>query len=260
MSYFEPMLNVESEGPILRVTLNRPEVRNALNDELIAQLASVFRHLASDVRAVVLTGTGEAFCAGGDLAWMRKAGDYSPPQNVQDALGVYGLFQSIVDCPAVVIARIQGPCFGGGCGLAAAADVAIAAENALFAFSEVRLGIVPATISRFVIEKIGAGHARHLFTTGEAFDAEHALRIGLVQYVSSLTELDAAVDKRLRAVLTAGPAAVAAAKRLAQTPPLGALEAAQLLAEIRASDEAKEGLSAFLEKRRADFCVVREKP
>jgi len=251
------MLTVESEGPVLRVSIDRPEVRNALNDELIAQLTTVFSHLSRDMRAVVLTGTGDAFCAGGDLQWMRKAAGYTPEQNVQDALGVYGLFQSIVDCRAVVIARINGACFGGGCGLAAAADFAVAAEGAVFAFSEVKLGLVPATISRFVVEKIGAGHARHLFATGEAFDAAHAQRVGLIQEVVSSDLLDAAVNKRLKAVLAAGPEAVASAKRLAQAHPLDAESAAQLLAETRASDEAKEGIAAFLEKRKAAFVANR---
>lgn len=247
------MLNVESTGPVLRVTIQRPEVRNALNDELIAQLTTVFVHLAHDVRAVVLTGEGDAFCAGGDLQWMRKAAGYTKEQNVEDALSVYGLFQSIVDCPAVVIARVNGACFGGGCGLAAAADFAVAADSASFAFSEVKLGLVPATISRFVIEKIGPGHARHLFTTGEVFDAKHARRIGLVHDIASPDDLDDAVDRRLKAVLAAGPEAVASAKRLAQADPLNALDAARLLAETRAGDEAKEGIGAFLEKRKAAF-------
>jgi len=247
------MLTVESDGPVLRVSIDRPEVKNALNDELIAQLTSVFKHLSHEVRAVVLTGTGDAFCAGGDLQWMRKAAGYTLEQNVEDALKVYALFQSMVDCRAAVIARINGACFGGGCGLASAADFAVASEDALFAFSEVKLGLVPATISRFVVEKIGAGHARHLFTTGEVFNAAHALRIGLVQDVVAPDQLDTAVTKRLKAILASGPEAVASAKRLAQAHPLDADSAARLLAETRAGDEAKEGITTFLEKRKPAF-------
>jgi methylglutaconyl-CoA hydratase len=247
------MLTVESEGPVLRVTIDRPEVRNALNDRLIARLTPIFEEPSSEVRAIVLTGAGDAFCAGGDLQWMREAAGYTEEQNIEDALKVYALFQSIVSCRAVVIARINGACFGGGCGLAAAADFAVASEAATFAFSEVRLGLVPATISRFVIEKIGPGHARHLFTVGEAFDAAHAQRIGLVHDVVPMGLINSAVDKRLKAVLAAGPEAVASSKRLAQMPPLQAAEAAVLLAKTRAGKEAREGIGAFLEKRSASF-------
>jgi enoyl-CoA hydratase/carnithine racemase len=247
------MLNVESEGAVLRVTIDRPEVRNAFNDELIAQLSTVFEHLSPEVRAVVLTGAGETFCAGGDLAWMRKAAGYTEEQNAEDAFRLATLFQSIASCHAVVIARVRGACFGGGCGLVAAADVAVAGEDAFFAFSEVRLGLLPATISPFVLPKIGPGHARHLFSTGEAFDADHARRIGLVHYTASVDDLDASVAKRVKAVLAAGPGSVAAAKRLAQEPPLSLPEAASLLARTRAGDEAKEGIAAFLEKRKATY-------
>jgi enoyl-CoA hydratase/carnithine racemase len=251
------MLNVESDGPVLRVTLNRPEVRNAFDDELIAQLAAVFEHVSSDVRAVVVGGAGETFCAGGDLNWMRRAAGYTVEQNEADALRLARLFQSIVDCHAVVIARVQGAAFGGGCGLVAAADVAIAAEGTKFSFSEVKLGLVPATISPFVLPKIGPGHARHLFTTGEVFDAAHAARIGLVHDVVLTAELGTAVERRVKAVLGAGPAAVASAKRLAQTPPLSLESAARLLAETRAGDEAREGIAAFLDKRKATYVVDR---
>lgn len=247
------MLAVEAEGSVLRVTIDRPEVRNALNAELIAQLTTFFMHLSPSVRAVVLTGAGETFCAGGDLNWMREAASFTEEQNANDAFRLASLFKSIADCPAVVIARVKGPCFGGGCGLVAAADVAIASEDAAFALSEVRLGLIPATISPFVLPKIGPGHARHLFTTGEAFSSAHALRIGLVHHVVPAAELDVAVKKCLKGVLSAGPAAVAAAKRLAQEPPLSLPEAAALLARTRAGEEAREGISAFLEKRKATF-------
>jgi enoyl-CoA hydratase/carnithine racemase len=248
------MLDVEYANSVLRLTVNRPEVRNAFNDELIVQLTTAFVHLASDVRVVVLTGAGDTFCAGGDLQWMRRAASYSVDQNAEDALRLARLFEAIAEARPVVIARINGACFGGGCGLVAASDVAIASADAKFAFSEVRLGLLPATISPFVIPKIGAGHARHLFSTGERFDAAHALRIGLVHdIVESDEELDGAVDRRVRAVLSAAPAAVATAKRLAQSPVLRLEEAAALLAQTRAGEEAREGIAAFLEKRRATF-------
>lgn len=255
MPYSRTMLNVESKGSVLRVTLNRPEVRNAFDDELIAQLASVFEHVGDEVRAVVVSGAGETFCAGGDLNWMRRAAGYSVEQNEADALILARLFQSIVDCRAVVIAQVHGAAFGGGCGLVAAVDVAIAAEGTRFSFSEVKLGLVPATISPFVLPKIGPGHARHLFTTGEVFDAHHALRIGLVHDVVAREELEAATAKRVKAVLASGPRAVASAKKLAQSAPLGLEAAARLLAETRAGDEAREGIAAFLDRRPANYVV-----
>lgn len=248
------MLNVESDGPVRRLTLNRPEVRNAFNEELIARLTEAFRDLAG-VRAVVLTGAGSAFCGGGDLDWMRRAAAKSEAENREDALRLARLYQAICDCPAVVIARVNGAAFGGACGLVAAADVAVAHPTATFAFSEVRLGLVPATISPFVVRKIGPGHARALFTTGEAFGADRALAIGLVHEVAE--DLDAAVEQKLKAVLAAGPEAVAASKLLAQQTPLDLEAAADLLAATRAGDEAREGISAFLEKRRAGFAVIR---
>lgn len=251
------MLIVDDDGPVLRITLNRPDVRNAFNDALIAALAEVFLNLPVATRAVVLAGSGAAFCAGGDLQWMRAAAAYTPEQNMEDALKLARLYESIGACSAVVIARVHGPAFGGGCGLVAASDIGIASDKALFAFSEVRLGLVPATISPFVIAKIGQSHARALFTTGESFGAEHALRIGLVHETVTSEELDAAVERKLKSILTAGPAAVAESKRLAQGLPLPILEAARLLAKVRAGDEAREGVAAFLERRSPSFKVDR---
>lgn len=246
------MLRVEPDGPLLRVTLNRPEVKNAFNDELIGELYKTFIGIKlGETRAVILSGEGDAFCAGGDLQWMKKAASYTEEQNYEDALRLANLFQAMVNCPAVIIARVQGAAFGGGCGLVAASDVAIAGPKALFAFSEVRLGLVPATISPFVIPKIGNGHARALFATGEAFGPEHALRIGLVHEVAE--DLDTAVYKKVKAILAAGPHAVAESKKLGNGDPLSLELASRLLARQRASDEGKEGVSAFLEKRKASF-------
>ena len=253
---FRAMLQVQRDGPILRATIDRPDVRNAFNDELIDALGRLFREAPTDVRAVVLTGEGSAFCAGGDLQWMRKAASYSQAENEADALRLAGLFEAMVQCHALVIARVNGAAFGGGCGLVAASDVAIAASGAKFAFSEVKLGLVPATISPFVIPKIGPGHARALFATGEVFDAAYALRIGLIHKLGELETLDALVDDTLRAVLAAGPKAVASAKQLAQTE-MSPAQTAKLLAEARAGGEGKEGVAAFLEKRKASFVVER---
>src|SRR5579862_2870175 len=213
------MLNV-TPGPVTRIVLNRPEVRNAFNDEIIAKLASAFDNLEKSTRAVVISGEGEAFCAGGDLEWMRKAAAYTQEENQRDALRLARLFRAIVDCPAVVIARVQGAAFGGGCGLVAAADIAIASADAKFAFSEVRLGLIPATISPFVIPKIGVSHARALFSTGEAFNADHALRIGLVHEVVAREDLDEAVTGKLKLIFSAGPEAIRQAKRIIQDHPV----------------------------------------
>lgn len=253
MPYCPKMLDVESNGGILTVTLNRPEVRNAFNQELIAELSSVFTDIAPRTRVIVIQGAGETFCAGGDLNWMRRAAGYSEAENEADAYALADLFQRIVQCRAVVIAKVQGAAFGGGCGLVAAADVAIAAHGTKFSFSEVKLGLVPATISTIVIPKIGSGHARHLFATGEVFVSSHALRIGLIHDEVEIGILEEAVAKRVQSVLASGPTAVAMAKQLSITPPLGPREAAQLLARVRNGDEAREGIAAFLEKRKANF-------
>lgn len=246
------MLNV-TPGVVTRIVLNRPEVRNAFNDELIARLSEAFGLVEKGTRAIVLSGEGEAFCAGGDLEWMRKAAAYTQEENQRDALRLARLFRTISECPAVVIARVAGPAFGGGCGLVAASDIAIASDDSKFAFSEVKLGLIPATISPFVIPKIGAGHARALFTTGEAFNAEHALRIGLVHEVVTRDQLDEAVDRKLKLVLAAGPEAIHQSKRLIRDHPLSLDDAARRLADARASKEGKEGVAAFLEKRKAYF-------
>lgn len=246
------MLSV-TPGPVMRVVLNRPEVRNAFNDELISKLTDAFASVGKETRAVVISGEGEAFCAGGDLEWMRKAAGYSHEENQRDALRLARLFRSIVECPAPVIAQVAGPAFGGGCGLVAAADIAVASDDSKFAFSEVKLGLIPATISPFVIPKIGAGHARALFVSGEPFSAEHALRIGLVHDVVPREELDAAVDRKLKHILASGPEAVHHAKLLVKDHPLGLDESARRLADARASREGKEGVAAFLEKRKASF-------
>lgn len=249
------MLDVRSEGPVLYVTLNRPEVRNAFNDELIAKLTDTFHKVPTEIRAVVLSGEGKAFCAGGDLEWMRKAAAYSEEQNYEDALKLAHLFDAVAQCRAVSIARVHGAAFGGGCGLVAACDVAVASQDAIFAFSEVRLGLIPGTISTYVIPKIGRGHARSLFATGEAFGAEKALRIGLIHEVAMTEALDEALNAKLTAILAAGPEAIYEAKRLVLEAPLSVDECAQRLARARAGDEGKEGVAAFLERRPAAFVV-----
>jgi methylglutaconyl-CoA hydratase len=229
---------------VLRVTLARPERRNAFDAELIAEVTEAFADVGA-ARAVVLAGEGASFCAGADVEWQRSAIDLSFDENVADAMRLYRMCEAVDRCPAPVIARVHGFALGGGSGLVACADVAIAAPDATFGFSEVKLGIIPAVISPFVLPKIGA-HARRYFLTGERFDAETALRIGLVEEVA--TDLDAAVDRVLGEMLTSGPQAVREAKQLIHERPHGE-ETAQIAARLRAGEEGQEGLRAFLERR-----------
>jgi methylglutaconyl-CoA hydratase len=239
-------LRVERDGPILRITLAKPERRNAFDAELIAELREAFSDVG-DARVVLLAGDGESFCAGADIEWQRSAIDLSFDDNVEDAMRLFAMMQAIDGCPAPVVARIQGYALGGGSGVAAAVDIGIAAEDAVFGFTEVKLGIVPAVISPFVLPKIGESAARRYFLTGERFGAETALRIGLVHEVAA--DLDDAVDRIVGELLTSGPQAAREAKRLVKTRPQGE-ETAQWAARMRASDEGQDGLRAFLERRK----------
>jgi methylglutaconyl-CoA hydratase len=232
-------------GPVVRITLARPERRNALEPGLIAALTEAFQAVG-DARAVVLAGDGPSFCAGADVEWMRSSVDLSYEENVADALRLRELLDAIDSCAAPVVARVHGHALGGGAGLVACCDVAVAAPDTQFGFTEVKLGIVPAVISPFVLAKIGPSAARRYFTTGERFEAETALRIGLVH------EIGDHVDGVLGELLAAGPEAVRVAKRLAREPH-GAEETTRNNAERRTSPEGQEGLRAFLEKRRAGW-------
>ena len=242
-------LRIERDGGLLRLTLARPATRNAFDAALIAELAEAFVDVGR-ARAVVLAGDGPSFSAGADVDWMRASVELSYDENVADALALRRMLEAIDSCPAPVVARVQGHALGGGCGLVACADVVVAADDAVFGFTEVKLGIVPAVISPFALAKIGRGAGRRYFLTGERFDAATALRIGLVHEVVPAAELDAAVDRVLGELASAGPRAARAAKRLVLDAPLDARETAQRIAERRTSDEGQEGLRAFLEKRR----------
>jgi enoyl-CoA hydratase/carnithine racemase len=237
-------LRLERDGKLLRITLAKPERRNAFDAELIGDLTEAFADVG-DARAVVLAGDGPSFCAGADIEWQRASIDLSYDENVEDALRLYRMCETIDRCHAPVVARIHGYALGGGSGLVACADVAIAAPDAVFGFSEVKLGIIPAVISPFVLPKISA-HARRYFLTGERFGAETALRIGLVSQVAS--DLDAAVERVVDELLASGPEAVRAAKALVRERPQGE-ETARIAARLRSGAEGQEGLRAFLEKR-----------
>ena len=258
-------LRVERRGFAAWVTLARPEVHNAFNAALIAELHAVFEALSSDdtLRAVVLAGDGRNFCAGADLNWMGASLTFTRDENVDDALKMSDMFRTIDSCRHPVIGRIQGAALGGGAGLTAVCDIAIAADDARFGFTEARLGITPAVISQFVVPKIGAGAARALFITAERFDAQRALAIGLVHKIAPADALDDAVTAALRDIGQNGPAGVRAAKLLARDIlDLSRDEAramtAATIADLRVSPEGQEGIRAFLEKRRASWATEPE--
>lgn len=250
-------LTTERIGAVERLTLSRLQVRNAFNERMVAELLAWATATAADrsVRAVVLSGAGPVFCAGADAAWMASTVDRTRADNVADARTAAAMYQALNELPVPLIARIHGAAIGGGAGLAAVCDVVVTEEHAQFGFSEVKLGLIPAVISPFVLAKIGRSAARELFLTGRRFSAQHALDIGLAHAVVAATDLDAAVDAVLREVLSAGPEAVAAAKRLITTvatctPAEAVVLTSEALADRRVSPEGQEGLRAFLEKRR----------
>jgi methylglutaconyl-CoA hydratase len=256
------------DGAVERLTLNRPDVRNAFNEHVIGELtdwAAGTREAAArhDIRAVVIAGAGKVFCAGADVSWMSKTVHYTEDENLRDAMAMSRMFAAINELPVAVIGRIQGAALGGGAGLAAVCDIVVAEDAALFGFTETKLGILPAVISPFAVAKIGQAAARELFLTGARFSAARAKEIGLVHDVVSAAELDNAVSRHVAEVLTAGPEAVAAAKALipnvwgrpiAEAMPI----TAAAIAARRVSAEGQEGLRAFLEKRTASWVTGRE--
>jgi len=264
------ILDIAADGPVVRVTLNRPEVRNAFNEELIAQLTAWAESVAGAFeskppavrpelpRVAILAGAGKVFSAGADLRWMSKMVGYSREENVRDATAMARMFEALDRLPIPLVGRIHGAALGGGAGLAAVCDVVVAAEDAAFAFTEVKLGIIPAVISPYVLAKIGQSAARDLFLTGARFSAARALEIGLVHAVADAADLDRVVSKYVNDVLTSGPEAVAAAKRLiaevSGRDRRNAIEySAEAIAERRVSKEGQDGMRSFLEKRPPDW-------
>jgi methylglutaconyl-CoA hydratase len=248
------MLQVEVKDTIARVTLDRPEVHNALSDTMLAEIDRTFQILGQrdDVRVIILAGRGKSFCAGADLNWMRRVAQQSREENFADARRVASTFLGIATCPRPVIARIHGAALGGGSGLAAAADISIAVESAQFGFTEVKLGIIPALIAPVTIAKIGAARCREYFLTGERFSAARALEIGLAQHVvPDEAAMDALIDRKIAEFMTAAPGAIARAKALifgvAQRTLDEALEfTSNASADSRASEEGQAGMGAFL--------------
>jgi methylglutaconyl-CoA hydratase len=251
---------VTHDGPVLRVVLNRPDVRNAIDEEVIEAISSCAAGAAENphLRAVVLSGAGQAFCAGADLAWMGKAVAYSQVENLADAEDFALMLERLDTLPVPLIGRLHGAALGGGVGLAAVCDIVIAAEGTTFGLTEVKLGILPAVISPYVVRKIGVSAARELFLTGSRFGAMRARELGLVHEVVGEADLDAAVEQRLAAIMTSAPSAIAGAKALirevAHESPkdLIGLTTSRIAAQ-RVSAEGQEGIRAFLEKRKPDW-------
>jgi len=256
------MLLVEKKDGVARVTLNKPDVRNAFDDALISELRKTFDEIGGNpsVRAMVLAGSGPAFCAGADLNWMKRMAGYDYAANQRDAQALAEMLAALDRMPKPTIARVHGPAFAGGTGLVAACDIAVGTHDAKFCFSEAKLGLSPATISPHVIRAIGERAARRYFLTAEVFDAEEAHRIGMLSLLVSPSEIDAEIDKLLAHLLAGGPEAMKKIKQLvravASRPLDDALVAdtAQRIAEIRVSAEGKEGIASFLEKRKPSWC------
>ena len=250
-------LDITRQGAVARVYLNRPDVRNAFNESVIAELTAAFRELGADasLRAIVLGGHGKVFCAGADLNWMRAMADYSWEQNRADAQALADMLWTVYSCPLPVVGRLQGDCYAGGMGLAAACDVLVAADGLHFCLSEARLGLLPATIGPYVQRALGEQASRRYFVTAERFSAAEAQRLGFVHELCAPDRLDACVDAVVQALVDNGPAAVKACKRLVQDvagqPITAALreDTARRIADIRASAEGREGVQAFLQKR-----------
>jgi methylglutaconyl-CoA hydratase len=251
-------LTITVQDRIARITLTRPEVRNAFNDEVIQAIKAAFEAVGArdDVRAVVLAAEGPAFCAGADLNWMRRMADYTRDENIADAGQLAAMLKAIYECPKPTIAAVQGDVFAGGMGLVAACDMAVSVRTATYCLSEVKLGLIPATISPYVIRAMGARAAHRYFLTAERFSAEEAHRIGFVHELVDADALEAKVNELAQALVGASPAAVKACKRLVQDVAEREIDAALVaatvegIAEIRASDEGREGVASFLQKRK----------
>jgi methylglutaconyl-CoA hydratase len=250
-------LDITRDGAVARVFLNRPDVRNAFNDAVITELTAAFRALGADpsLRAIVLGGHGKAFCAGGDLNWMRAMADYSWEQNRADAQRLADMLWTLYTCPVPLVGRVHGDCYAGGVGLASVCDVLVAAEGMHFCLSEAKLGLLPATIGPYVVRALGEQASRRYFITAERFSAAEAHRLGFVHELATADAIDAKVNAVVQTLLGNGPAAVKASKKLVQdlagqalTPELRA-DTARRIADIRASDEGREGVQSFLNKR-----------
>ena len=249
-----PGVRLTVDGPIARIALSRPERKNAFDADLIGQITIAVRDIRPSIRAVVLQSDGDTFCAGADVEWMRGMAEYSLDENIADSKALAAMFRALYELEMPLVARVQGVAIGGGAGLVAVADIAVASTDASFAFTETRLGILPAVVSPYVVRKIGPARATALFVTGSRIDAKRAHEIGLVERLVEPSDLDAAVGRVLDAIVAGGPKAVNAAKRLVREVEGKRIDevvdlTVKRIAEIRVSHEGQEGLRAFLEKR-----------
>jgi methylglutaconyl-CoA hydratase len=258
-------LLIDVAGHVATVTLNRPEVRNAFNDEVILEVTQAFTELGArgDVRCIVLAANGPAFCAGADLNWMRSMADYTRAQNLEDAGRLASMMRVVYECPKPTIAKVQGDVYAGGTGLVAACDMAVSVDTAGYCLSEVKLGLIPATISPYVVRAMGARAAHRYFLTAERFDAAEALRIGFIHELVKAEALDAKVAELAQALVNAGPEAVRLCKKLVQdvagqpiTPGLVKMTV-EGIADIRVSAEGREGVQSFLQKRKPNWLPVK---
>lgn len=246
------------DGAVARITLNRPDVRNAFNERMLEELIEVFAAVRDDanMRAVVLTGEGKSFCAGGDLHWMKRVVAYTHEESYEDSLKLTQMLHDVYTCPKPVIGRINGSAIGGGTGVVAACDIAIASDSAVFGFSETKLGLTPAAICPYLLKRMGERNLREYFLTGERFSATRAEQMGLINAVVPPDELDEAVNAKIDMVLTGGPQALAVSKELIREVGERSLDdngpyTAELISRLRLSEEGQEGMNAFLEKRKS---------
>ncbi len=253
-------IKFEKDNKVARITFCRPEIHNAFNSDMILELMDVFNKMKDDkeIRVIVMTGEGKSYCAGADLNWMRAVKDYSYEQNLKESLELAALFRLIYEFPRPVIGRINGAAIGGGTGFVAVTDIAIAADTAIFSFSEVKIGVVPACISPYVVKRVGEGRAREFFLTGERLTAQRALDAGLVNQAVKADELDTAVDKMVKQILTSGPDAIGVCKDLLhnianQNMDEAEKYTAEVIANLRKSPEGQEGMDAFLNKRKPNW-------
>jgi len=252
-------ISVSKEKDIATIFLNRPDVHNAMNEELMKELTDCFKKFDKDkdIRIIILTGNGKSFCAGADLNWMKSMVNYSKEENIKDSNLLLDLYESIYSCSKPVIAKVNGHAFGGGIGLFAACDIAIAATECKFAFSEVKLGIIPAVISTYISRRMKTSDMRRLFVTGERFDSNYAKEVGLVDYVAS-EKIDDLVEKYVKIIRSSGPKAIIEVKKLVDACEKMDAEkykkfSVEKISELRVSDEGQEGINAFLEKRKSKW-------
>jgi methylglutaconyl-CoA hydratase len=250
-------IEVQKERNIATIFLNRPDVHNSMNEKLMSELTSSFKELSKDekIRVIVLTGKGKSFCAGADLNWMKSMVEYSMKENIADSKILLNLYEEIYSCPKPVIAHVNGHAFGGGIGLFAACDIVIAIPDCKFAFSEVKLGIIPAVISTYIVRRIGLSNMKRLFLTGERFDSDYAKEIGLVDFVVPKKEIDKKVQKYVEILLSSGHQAIVEVKKLVDACEKMDLDkykehTVKKISQLRISDEGQEGINAFLEKKK----------